>query len=434
MDIITEEDLTFDRKHIWHPYTSTIKPQPCYPIVSASGSKLKLADGRELVDGMSSWWCAIHGYNHPELNQAAEKQLKQMSHVMFGGITHKPAIELCKKLVLITHENLTKVFLADSGSVAIEISLKMAFQYWHSLGIKTKRRFITFNRGYHGDTFGAMSVGDPHNGMHSLYSDFLPQNIFVGEATIGFYDEWTDGNKEMLELERTLIECHETIAAFIIEPIVQGAGGMRFYNRKYLSKIRELCDKYNILLILDEIAVGFGRTGKLFAYEHAGVCPDIMCIGKLLTGGYLTMSGVLTTSKVATTVSDGEPKCFMHGPTFMANPLACSIALKSIEIIERGNWKEQVLNIEMQMKTELLDDNELQSSEKVADIRVLGAIGVVELKENVSLQEIQKCFVDRGVWVRPFGKLIYVMPPYTISSDELSMVTNAIKDIILKEI
>jgi adenosylmethionine-8-amino-7-oxononanoate aminotransferase len=434
MDIINQDDLNFDCKHIWHPYTSTINPQPCYPIISASGCKLKLADGRELVDGMSSWWCAIHGYNHPELNKAAEDQLKRMSHVMFGGITHKPAIELCKKLVLITHENLTKVFLADSGSVAIEISLKMAFQYWHSLGIKTKKKFITFNRGYHGDTFGAMSVSDPNNGMHSLYSDFLPQNIFVGETTIGFYEEWRDDNEEMMELERVLLENHETIAAFIIEPIAQGAGGMRFYNKRYLAEIRNLCNKYNILLILDEIAVGFGRTGKLFAYEHAGICPDIMCIGKLLTGGYLTMSGVLTTNKVATTVSNGEPKCFMHGPTFMANPLACSIALKSVEIIERGNWKEQVHNIEMQLKTELLDNDELKSSEKVAEIRVLGAIGVVELKENVSLREVQRFFVDRGVWIRPFGKLIYIMPPYTISSEELSIVTRAMTDVILKQI
>lgn len=421
MQKITKKiDLEFDQQHVWHPYTSTINPLPCYPVESANGVYLTLEDGRKLIDGMSSWWSTIHGYNHPALNQAAKDQIDKMSHVMFGGITHEPAVELCRKLIAITPEPLQHVFLADSGSVAVEVSLKMALQYWHAKG-QLRPKFLTVRHGYHGDTFAAMSVTDPDNSMHSLYKGFLPEHIFAESSELGFYEEWCES--DIADFKNKLVNNKEKLAAVIIEPIVQGAGGMRIYHPMYLKRIRELCDEHDVLLIADEIATGFGRTGKMFACEHAGISPDIMCVGKALTGGYMTLSATLATKHVADTVCSGEAACFMHGPTFMGNPLACAVGNASLEILMQGNWQQQVLSIEQQL-SELLP--EIGQLDCVKDVRWLGAIGVVELYEPVNMAEIQKSFVDAGVWIRPFGKLIYIMPPFIITPQELSCLTVAI--------
>ncbi|HCZ8285831.1 TPA: adenosylmethionine--8-amino-7-oxononanoate transaminase [Proteus mirabilis] len=418
---MTPDDIAFDLRHIWHPYTSMSNPLLAYPIVSAKGVELTLANGKQLIDGMSSWWAAIHGYNHPELNTAVTEQLAAMSHVMFGGITHPPAVALCRKLLAITPAPLECIFLADSGSVAVEVAIKMALQYWQAKGEK-RQRIVALKRGYHGDTFGAMSVCDPDNSMHSLYKGYLPNHLFVEAPKTGFYQPWDATDIDALRT--TLAQHHQHIAAVMLEPIVQGAGGMRIYHPEYLTQARALCDEFNVLLIADEIATGFGRTGKLFACEHAGISPDIMCVGKALTGGYMTLSATLTTRHIADTISQGDAGCFMHGPTYMGNPLACAVANASLSLLEQGHWVNQVAQIEAQLKTELLP---LKQAKSVKDVRVLGAIGVVEMVEPVNMAKLQKYFVDEGVWIRPFGQLIYIMPPYIISPEKLTKLTQAIE-------
>ena len=413
-------DLAFDRQHIWHPYTSTLTPLTCYPVASANGVHIKLEDGTELVDGMSSWWSTIHGYNHPHLNQAAHQQIDQVSHVMFGGITHQPAISLCKKLLSLAPNNLEHVFLADSGSVAVEVSLKMALQYWHAKG-ERRPKFLTLRHGYHGDTFAAMSVTDPDNSMHSLYKGFLPEHIFAESPTCGYWDEWKP--EDLTDFEHKIETHHQELAAVILEPIVQGAGGMRIYHPEFLKGVRRLCDKYGLLLIADEIATGFGRTGKLFACEHADIQPDILCVGKALTGGYMTLSATLASKHVADTVCGGDAGCFMHGPTFMGNPLACAVATASLELIEQGNWQQQTQQIEA-LFSELLP--KLEEHELVKNTRWLGAIGVVETYRPVNMETIQALFVEHGVWIRPFGKLIYMMPPFISKPEDIEKLVNAI--------
>ena len=413
-------DLAFDRQHIWHPYTSTLTPLTCYPVASANGVHIKLEDGTELVDGMSSWWSTIHGYNHPHLNQAAHQQIDQVSHVMFGGITHQPAISLCKKLLSLAPSNLEHVFLADSGSVAVEVSLKMALQYWHAKG-ERRPKFLTLRHGYHGDTFAAMSVTDPDNSMHSLYKGFLPEHIFAESPTFGYWDDWKP--EDLTDFEHKVETHHKELAAVILEPIVQGAGGMRIYHPEFLKGVRRLCDKYGLLLIADEIATGFGRTGKLFACEHADIQPDILCVGKALTGGYMTLSATLASKHVADTVCGGDAGCFMHGPTFMGNPLACAVATASLELIEQGDWKQQTQQIET-LFSELLP--KLEENDLVKNTRWLGAIGVVETHRPVNMETIQALFVEHGVWIRPFGKLIYMMPPFISKPEDIEKLVNAI--------
>lgn len=416
--------LDFDREHIWHPYSSLQAPQPVYPVDSASGVRLHLCDGRTLIDGMSSWWSALHGYNHPELNRAAHAQIDKMSHVMFGGLTHEPAVELCKKLVDITPKALDKVFLADSGSVAVEVAIKMALQYCHSKAQPQKNKLLSLRGGYHGDTFGAMAVCDPINGMHHLFASNLAENIFACAPGGDFNTLEQDA---LADLQEKIEHHHQSIAAVILEPIVQGAGGMRFYSPEYLKTVRTLCDQYQLLLIADEIATGFGRTGTLFACEHADITPDILCVGKALTGGYMTLAATLCTSQVSSTICEGEAGVFMHGPTFMGNPLACAVACSSIDLLLNSPWQTRVQTLEEQLQREL---SPLINSAKVADVRVLGAIAVVEMKVPVDMSIIQEQFVNKGVWLRPFGKLVYIMPPFIISGEDLSTVTQAMVDIL----
>ncbi|WP_406608649.1 adenosylmethionine--8-amino-7-oxononanoate transaminase [Agarivorans sp. JK6] len=417
-------DLDYDQQHLWHPYTSSIKPLPCYPVSSAEGCEIVLEDGTRLVDGMASWWACIHGYKVPELDQAAAHQLGNMSHVMFGGLTHKPAVELAKKLVALTPPSLEQVFISDSGSVAVEVALKMALQYWHAKGEK-RAKFATIRNGYHGDTFGAMSVCDPDGGMHQLYQGFLPEHLFCEAPQTRFEETWDP--VDIHPMQKMLEQHHQSIAAVILEPVVQGAGGMRIYHPQYLKELRKLCDQYQLLLIADEIATGFGRTGKLFACEHAEIEPDILCLGKGLTGGYMSLAATITSKSIANTICSGEAGVFMHGPTFMGNPLACAVANASIDLLIASDWQTKVATIEQSLKTQL---KQCLSLESVIDVRVLGAIGVVETKQAVNLADIQAKFVELGVWIRPFGKLIYIMPPYTISANQLKKLTDAIYKVV----
>jgi len=420
-------DLDFDRNHIWHPYTSMTQPIPVYPVTHANHNLIYLETGEKLIDGMASWWSAIHGYNHPVLNNAMTEQINKMSHVMFGGITHYSAVELCKKLVAITPEHLNKVFLADSGSVSVEVAIKMALQYWLSQGISTKQKLMTPFKGYHGDTFAAMSVCDPVNSMHSLYSGFLPEHVFVPAPISQFHDEFNQAEAD--ELEHYFLNHHQHVAAFIIEPIVQNAGGMNFYHPEYLACVRKLCSQYDVLLICDEIATGFGRTGKMFAVEHANVQPDILCIGKALTGGTMTLSATLTTDKIAIGISEGEAGVLMHGPTFMGNPLACAVACASIDLLLEQDWQKRISEINQALQ----QLHQCGSLTDVANVRTLGAIGVVELTDEagiVDVAKIQAYFVSQGVWIRPFGKLIYLMPPYISDDASIKQLCDAIYNAI----
>jgi len=417
--------LDFDRRHVWHPYTSMLDPLPVREVVSASGVRLRLKGGRELIDGMASWWAAIHGYNHPVLNAALTDQLSRMAHVMFGGLTHAPAVELCRKLVEMTPAPLTRVFLADSGSVAVEVAIKMAYQYWICQGRPHKNRLLTVCGGYHGDTFAAMSVCDPVNGMHEVFANVLPRHHFVPRPCCRFGDEWDE--EDIRPMREAFERHHRDIAAVILEPVVQGAGGMHFYHPMYVRRVRELCDAFDVLFIADEVATGFGRTGRLFACEHAGVSPDIMCLGKALTGGYMTLAATLATDRVAEGVCGGEPEVFMHGPTFMGNPLACAVARASLDLLEKNDWAAQVARIEAFLSEGLDPCRKLTYT---IDVRVAGAIGVVELRAPVRMAEIQTAFVEQGVWVRPFGRLVYVMPPYIIENQDLAVLTTSLVQVV----
>lgn len=409
--------MDYDREHLWHPYSSATNPLPAYMVKSCNGVKITLEDGKELIDGMSSWWAAIHGYNNPELNKAAKMQIDTFSHIMFGGLTHKPAIMLAQKILSIVDKSFQKVFFADSGSVAVEVAMKMTIQYFTAQGKKDKTNFITLQKGYHGDTWNAMSVCDPVTGMHSLFGKDLSIRFFISSPN----DEGIE------ELNRIVKENKENVAALILEPIVQGAGGMRFYDAEFLNKAVKICRDNNILVIFDEIATGFGRTGELFAYQHTQVVPDIMCIGKALTGGYLTLSAVLTTNDVAGVISDNYPYAFMHGPTFMANPLACSIATASIDLLLSKDWKKKIKEMERLMKEELSIAENLS---QVREVRVLGAIGVVEMKKEVDMSWIENRLVEEGIWVRPFGKLVYIMPPYIIETEDLKFLCRKLLKVV----
>ena len=421
-----DELLDFDKKHIWHPYASMSNPSKMQFVKSAKGVYLTLADNSKVIDGMSSWWSAIHGYNVPKLNEAITNQLQNMSHVMFGGITHKSAINLAQTLVEITAKPLKYLFFSDSGSVSVEVAMKMALQYHQSLNNTKKIKFLSLSKGYHGDTFGAMSVCDPITGMHSIFKDVLHKNLFTQSPQCAYHDKWDD--KYIVDFKKILSENHEEIAAVILEPIVQGAGGMNIYSPEYLKEVKKLCDKYDVLLIFDEIATGFGRTGKLFAYEHADVIPDILCVGKALTGGYMSLAATLVNDKILKGVENNE-NILMHGPTFMANPLACAVANASLDLLLNSNWQEKVLNIQKQLELNLAKCKDLKI---VKDVRVLGAIGVVELNKNVNLSEISEAFVKEGVWIRPFLNLIYIMPPFIIEQKELNILSEAIYKVLKK--
>lgn len=418
----SSDNIEFDRAHIWHPYTSAISPLPCYEVIDAKGAELTLATGEQVVDGMSSWWAAIHGYKHPSLNKAAHDQIDSFSHVMFGGLTHQPAVDLCKNLIDISPMGLDRVFLCDSGSVSVEVAIKMAIQYWACQGRSEKSKLLSPRGGYHGDTFAAMSVCDPINGMHSLFKNTLIEHFFAPSPQTRHDQHWNP--EEMYPMRELLETHHKQIAAMILEPVVQGAGGMNLYHPEYVRACRDLCDEFDVLLICDEIATGFGRTGKLFACDHVNISPDILCVGKALTGGYMSLAATLCTESVAMGVCEGEPGVFMHGPTFMGNPLACSVANASITTLLEKDWQAEVAGIEQQLKRDLLP---LIENPAVQDTRVLGAIGVVEMKQRVNVAQIQAEFIKHGAWIRPFGKNIYIMPPYIVSNSQVDTLVNAIR-------
>ncbi|WP_067829375.1 adenosylmethionine--8-amino-7-oxononanoate transaminase [Nocardia inohanensis] len=413
---MTPDEITaVDAAHVWHPYGGFPASTEPLVVASASGTRLTLADGRELVDGMSSWWAAVHGYAHPVLDAALLAQSRKMSHVMFGGLTHEPAVRLSQLLVELTPAGLDKVFLCDSGSVSVEVAVKMCLQYQRALGRPEKRRLFTWRGGYHGDTFTPMSVCDPEGGMHSLWTDVLATQIFAPMPPSEYEPQYVS------ELERALAEHAHEVAAVIVEPVVQGAGGMRFHHPRYLEDLRRLCDAHDVLLVFDEIATGFGRTGTLFAADAAGVRPDVMCVGKALTGGYMTLAAALCTSEIAETVSR-EHGGLMHGPTFMGNPLACAVAVASIELLLSRDWQGEVRRIESELRAGLAPARDLSG---VADVRVLGAIGVIELDHSVDMRKATHAAVDSGVWLRPFRNLIYSMPPFISGTDDIARITTA---------
>lgn len=420
----TSIDLQFDKEHLWHPYTSMANALPAFGVVAAEGVELQLEDGRKLIDGTSSWWACVHGYSHPKIVAAMQQQAATLSHVMFGGITHRPAVELARLLVNMTSPNLTKVFLADSGSIAVEVAMKMALQYWQGRSKPNKQKILTIKNGYHGDTFAAMSVCDPEGGMHTMFGELVTKQLFAPAPQSRFDDEFNP--EELNDIANLFEDNHQQIAALLVEPIMQGAGGMRFYHPDYLRAVRKLCDKYDVLLILDEIATGFGRTGKLFAYEHSNIEADILCLGKALTGGYISLAATMCSNEVAQGVSDSPAGVFMHGPTFMGNPLACSAAIASLQLLQESNWQEQILAIEAQLKLELAEASKYAH---VNDVRVLGGVGVIEMNTTLNTAELQQQFVDLGVWIRPFSNLIYIMPPYCITSSQLSQLTHAMKTV-----